>query len=233
MNAKRVLTFGVAFFLALFAAAAMDEAMAQRHIQIAEIDVDPPQVESYKAAVQEQIEAAIRLEPGVLVLYSVSTKDNPAHVTVFEIYRDREAYLAHLQAPHFLKYKTTVEKMVKSLKLIPVDPVMLGAKPNSRRPLDACLSAPVAQRIHDETERRGGLAAAWIEEVIARIRLAPVGEHALQTPLREMRFRHLLWDEGKTKPRQRSGQHLVGAIAGHLPFDAGLQLASAFLEFHA
>jgi quinol monooxygenase YgiN len=127
MNTKQVLTFGVALFLAL-GAAAMGEAMAQRHIQIAEIDVDPPRLESYKAAVQEQIEAAIRLEPGVLVLYSVSSKENPTHVTVFEIYRDREAYLAHLQAPHFLKYKATVEKMVKSLKLIPVDPVMLGAK---------------------------------------------------------------------------------------------------------
>jgi quinol monooxygenase YgiN len=60
----------------------------------------------------------------------VSPKDNPNHVTVFEIYRDREAYLAHLQAPHFLKYKATVEKMVKSLKLIPVEPVKLGAKAN-------------------------------------------------------------------------------------------------------
>jgi quinol monooxygenase YgiN len=95
----------------------MGEAIAQ-HIQIPEIDVDPAQLESYKAEVQEQIEAAIRLEPGVLVLYSVSSKESPAHVTVFEIYRDREAYLAHLQAPHFLKYEATVEKMVKSLKLI-------------------------------------------------------------------------------------------------------------------
>ena len=106
----------------------MGEAMAQQHIQIAEIDVDPAQLESYKAAVQEQIKAAIGAEPGVLVLYSVSNKDNPAHVTVFEIYRNRDAYLAHLQAPHFLKYKATVEKMVKSLKLVPVEPVMLGAK---------------------------------------------------------------------------------------------------------
>jgi len=47
---------------------------------------------------------------------------------VFEIYRDREAYLAHLQAPHFLRYKATVDKMVRSLKLVPVDPVMLGTK---------------------------------------------------------------------------------------------------------
>jgi len=128
MSAKQVLTFGVTLFLALFGAVAMGEAMAQQHIQIAEIDVDPAQLESYKAAVQEQIEAAVRLEPGVLVLYSVFNKDNPAHVTVFEIYRDRDAYLAHLQAPHFLKYKATVEKMVGSLKLVPVEPIMLGAK---------------------------------------------------------------------------------------------------------
>jgi quinol monooxygenase YgiN len=106
----------------------MGEEMPQRHIQIAEIEIDPAQLESYKTAVKEQIEAAIRLEPGVLVLYSVSDKENPTHVTVFEIYRDRDAYLAHLQAPHFLRYKATVEKMVKSLKLVPVEPVMLGAK---------------------------------------------------------------------------------------------------------
>ena len=76
----------------------MSEQRTKQHIQIAEIDVDPAQLDSYEAAVAEQIEAAIRLEPGVLVLYSVANKENPAHVTVFEIYRDREAYLAHLQA---------------------------------------------------------------------------------------------------------------------------------------
>ena len=106
----------------------MSEERPERYIQIAEIEVDPAQLDGYKAAATEQIEAAVRLEPGVLVLYSVLNKDNPAHVTVFEIYRDREAYLAHLQAPHFLKYKATVEKMVKSLKLSLVDPIMLGTK---------------------------------------------------------------------------------------------------------
>jgi quinol monooxygenase YgiN len=64
----------------------------------------------------------------VVTLYSVSNKENPSHVTVFEIYRDRDAYLAHLQAPHFLKYKATVEKMVKSLKLVLVDPIRLETK---------------------------------------------------------------------------------------------------------
>jgi hypothetical protein len=69
----------------------MSEQRPQQHIQIAEIEVDPAQLDSYKAAVTEQIEAAVRLEPGVLILYSVSNKDNPAHVTVFEIYRDRRS----------------------------------------------------------------------------------------------------------------------------------------------
>jgi quinol monooxygenase YgiN len=129
MNAKQLLIISIALLLALLLGSpARGEEMDQRHIRIAEIEVDPAQLDSYKAAVKEQIDAAIRLEPGVLVLYSVSSKDNPTRVTVFEIYRDREAYLAHLQAPHFLKYKAAVEKMVKSLKLTPMDTVKLGAK---------------------------------------------------------------------------------------------------------
>jgi quinol monooxygenase YgiN len=124
----KVAILAASLFLISMGARAMAEQMPEQHIQIAEIEVDPAQLDSYKAAIAEQIEAAIRLEPGVLALYSVANRENPARVTVFEIYRDREAYLAHLQAPHFLKYKAMVEKMVKSLKLVVVDPVMLRAK---------------------------------------------------------------------------------------------------------
>jgi quinol monooxygenase YgiN len=128
MTARRTTIFGAALLLVLSGAPAMCQEKSPQHIQIAEIVVDPAQLDNYKAAVTEQIEAAIRLEPGVLVLYSVSNKDNPSRITVFEIYRDREAYLAHLKTPHFLKYKTTVETMVTSLKLIPVDAVVLGTQ---------------------------------------------------------------------------------------------------------
>jgi quinol monooxygenase YgiN len=129
MSVRQFVILGVAALFPILAGApAMSEEKSKQHIQIAEIVVDPAQLDSYRTAVAEQIEAAIRLEPGVLVLYSVSNKDNPSQITVFEIYRDREAYLAHLQAPHFLKYKATVEKMVQSLKLIPVDPVVLGSQ---------------------------------------------------------------------------------------------------------
>jgi quinol monooxygenase YgiN len=126
MSARQIRIFAAALFSVLSGAPAMSQ--PPQHIQIAEIVVDPAQLDGYKAAVAEQIEAAIRLEPGVLVLYSVSNRDNPSQITVFEIYRDREAYLAHLMTPHFLKYKATVETMVKSLKLIPVDAVVLGSQ---------------------------------------------------------------------------------------------------------
>jgi quinol monooxygenase YgiN len=114
-------------------AMALGSAMAQpadgRYVQVAEIEIDPSHLDAYRAAVQEQIDAAIQKEPGVLVLYAVSEKDNPTQVRVFEIYRDRTAYEAHLGSDHFKKYKVTTEKMVKSLKLVQVIPITLGAKP--------------------------------------------------------------------------------------------------------
>jgi quinol monooxygenase YgiN len=98
------------------------------YVRVAEIEIDPVQLEAYQAAVKEQIEAAIRLEPGVLALYSVADKDNLAHITVFEIYADVEAYNTHLETAHFKKYKTATQNMVKSLKLRETVPILLGVK---------------------------------------------------------------------------------------------------------
>ena len=66
----------------------------------------------------------------MLSLNAVANKDDPTRITVFEIYRDRVAYESHLKAEHFLRYKATVESMVKSLTLTPVNPVALAAKPH-------------------------------------------------------------------------------------------------------
>jgi quinol monooxygenase YgiN len=98
------------------------------NVRIAELDIDPAQLEAYKAALREEIETSIRVEPRVLALYAVSEKDNPARIRIFEVYADEEAYRAHLQTPHFLKYKTATQQMVRSLRLVETDPVMLGAK---------------------------------------------------------------------------------------------------------
>ena len=98
------------------------------YVRIAEIEVDPAQLESYQRAVAEEIEDSIRLEAGVLTLYAVADKDHPVHIRIFEIYANMDAYKAHLETPHFKKYKLTVEPMVKSLKLVDTVPIRLGAK---------------------------------------------------------------------------------------------------------
>lgn len=99
------------------------------YMRIAKIVVDSGQLENYKAALKEGVEAAVRTEPGVLMLYAVYAKENPALVTVFEIYADEDAYKSHIQTPHFKKYKDTVQDMVRSLELTDVDPIALEAKP--------------------------------------------------------------------------------------------------------
>ena len=107
---------------------AMSETTRTAYVRLAELEIDPAQLERFQASVNEEIEASIRLEPGVLALYAVSLKDNPAQVRVFEMYTDAAAYAAHLETPHFRKFKAETEHMVRSLRLLDAMPVALGAK---------------------------------------------------------------------------------------------------------
>ncbi|WP_413670746.1 putative quinol monooxygenase [Mucilaginibacter sp. Mucisp86] len=98
-------------------------------VRIAKLVIDSAQLANYMAALKEHAETAVRVEPGVLTLYAVAEKNNPTHITVFEIYADAAAYQAHLQTPHFKKYKSTTKDMVKSLELVETAPIVLAAKP--------------------------------------------------------------------------------------------------------
>jgi quinol monooxygenase YgiN len=128
MDAKQILILGASVLASFLGGPAMGEDSKEPYVRVAEIEIDPAQLEPYTAAVKEQIEAAVRLEPGVLALYSVADKENPAHVYVLEMYASVEAYKAHLETAHFKKYKATTQDMVKSLKLRETVPIVLGAK---------------------------------------------------------------------------------------------------------
>lgn len=98
------------------------------YFQIATLEIDPLRLDEYHAAVSDQAKAAIQKEPGVLALNAFADRDDPTRITIFEIYSDHAAYESHLKAKHFLKYKATVESMVKSLALKPVAPVVLATR---------------------------------------------------------------------------------------------------------
>lgn len=98
-------------------------------VRIAKLKIDSTQLENYKVALKDEIETSVTIEAGVLTLYAVYDKNNPTQVTVFEIYANVEAYKAHLETPHFKKYKTHTKEMVKSIELIETVPIALKAKP--------------------------------------------------------------------------------------------------------
>lgn len=98
------------------------------YIRIAKLVIDSGKLEEYKSALKEHAEEAVKKEPGVIMLYAVYEKEKPNHVSVFEIYANEEAYKLHIKAPHFLKYKASVQDMVKSLELIDVTPIALESK---------------------------------------------------------------------------------------------------------
>ena len=100
-----------------------------RMIRIAKIQVDPAQLDSYNAALKEQMTTAVRVEPGVLTYYAVADKTNPSHITILEIYADTAAYQSHIQTEHFKKYKASVQNMVKFLELDDVSLIAVAKKP--------------------------------------------------------------------------------------------------------
>lgn len=97
-------------------------------VRLSLITVDPAQLDAYNAFLKEEIEASMRLEPGVLSLYAVAEKNHPNKITILEIYADEDAYQSHIKTPHFLKYKQGTLDMVQELQLLDVDPLIPGLK---------------------------------------------------------------------------------------------------------
>jgi quinol monooxygenase YgiN len=97
-------------------------------VRMAELEIDPSQLEAYTALLREEIKASVTIEPGVLMLYAMSVKGSPTNIRILEVYADQGAYDAHLQSSHFLKYKALASTMVRSLRLVETDPIVLSAK---------------------------------------------------------------------------------------------------------
>lgn len=131
MTGTQAVLLGVSLATSLMFCAqrcALAEPVGGPMVRIAELQIDPAQLDAYKFALKEEIETSIRVEPGVLTLYAVSLKEHPEQIRLFEMYRDAAAYDAHLQSPHFKTYKHRTEHMVKLLRLIETEPILLGSK---------------------------------------------------------------------------------------------------------
>jgi len=54
-------------------------------VRLAELEIDPAQLDTYLTLLREEIKASVRLEPGVLTLNAVALKDAPDHIRLMEI----------------------------------------------------------------------------------------------------------------------------------------------------
>jgi quinol monooxygenase YgiN len=104
------------------------EEVRGQFVVVAEVEIDPSQLESFKAAVKEDAVTVIRDEPGCLVFNAIFEKDNPSHVRFFEIYADADAFKAHMESAHFKKYAATTKDMIRSRKRTESVPITLNVK---------------------------------------------------------------------------------------------------------
>lgn len=98
-------------------------------VRMADLEIDPAQLDAYKAAVSEEIEASIRVEPGVGAIYAVALQDVPHHLRFIEIYVDENAYLLHRETPHFRKYLEVTQSMITGRKLVEATPLVIATQP--------------------------------------------------------------------------------------------------------
>ena len=92
-------------------------------VRIAEIEVHPEWLDAYLAAAGTVGAESVAKEPGVVCIFPMRKKESPTSIRIVEIYRSEEAYRAHLATPHFRAYKEGTPHMIKSLKLVPMQPL--------------------------------------------------------------------------------------------------------------
>jgi quinol monooxygenase YgiN len=115
-------------FAIIYNVMAQDKNEDKKVTRIARITVDSLQAADYRKLLKEQMDAAVRLEPGVISYSVYADKADPSKLTILEVYADSAAYLAHRETPHFKKYKSATKEMVKSLELSEVSPVLSAKK---------------------------------------------------------------------------------------------------------
>jgi|tagenome__1003787_1003787.scaffolds.fasta_scaffold20559655_1 quinol monooxygenase YgiN len=129
VNRRESLAAGIGLVAAVsLGTVAVAEESRMPVVRMADLEIDPAQLVGFTAAVKEEMEISVRVEPGVLAIYAVAEKDNPAKLRFFEMYADEAAFKAHIASPHFQKFRTTTKDMVVSRKLIEMVPVQLSEK---------------------------------------------------------------------------------------------------------
>lgn len=120
---KKIIVAAILFISTLHA-----KAQEKQITRIAIITVDSLKTDAYRELLKEQMGTAVKTEPGVISYTVYADKNNPAKLTIIEVYADNNAYLQHRETVHFKKYKAATKDMVTSLELSEVTLVLSAKK---------------------------------------------------------------------------------------------------------
>jgi quinol monooxygenase YgiN len=92
------------------------------------VEVKPEFQTEFKNIVMPEMAESLKVEKGVLAMYSATDSQTPNRWYFYEIYASEEAYQLHRQTPHFRDYLRQTAHMSTSKDAIPVKPVFLRNK---------------------------------------------------------------------------------------------------------
>lgn len=75
---------------------------------VAKIQIKPEFREPFLASMLDDARGSVEKEPGCLHFSVVQDLEDPNRICLFEVYRDRAAFEAHRQMPHYLRWRKTV-----------------------------------------------------------------------------------------------------------------------------
>jgi len=84
------------------------------YVLVVTIDIKPGFKEQFVAAMLEDARGSVANEPGCLRFDVIQDEQNANRIYLYEVYRDKSAFDAHTQTPHFIKWRDTVKDWLAS-----------------------------------------------------------------------------------------------------------------------
>lgn len=79
------------------------------HVLLVTMQVQPEHREAFMTAMLDDARGSVADEPGCLRFDVLQDTQDPNTIYLYEVYRDQAAFNAHLQAPHFIRWRDTVK----------------------------------------------------------------------------------------------------------------------------
>ena len=79
---------------------------------VVQMEVRPGRREEFLAGMSANAEASVRDEPGCLRFDVCSVAGDPDRFVLYELYTDAEAFAAHKESPHFVRWRAIAEQVL-------------------------------------------------------------------------------------------------------------------------